>query len=72
MHYVGMKPLGDIQAGKHSELLLYAVSLGGRAWPFCSLEDVGPLLLPDPRPTERYLQPSSVSRSMSSSHAAFL
>lgn len=69
--YVGMKPSGDVQAGKRSALPLYAVGLPGRAWPFCSLEDIGPLLLPDPRPTEWHLQPSSVSRSVSSSHATF-
>lgn len=31
---------------------LYTVRLAGTAWPFCSLEDVGPLLLPDPVPAE--------------------
>ena len=71
VRYVGMEPSGDVWAGKRSELPIYTVGLAGRAWPFCSLEDVGLLLLPDPRPTERHLQPSSVSRSVSSSHTAF-
>lgn len=69
--YVGMKPSGDVQAGECSELLLYSLGLAGRAWPFCSLEDLDTLLLARPWPSEWHLQPSSVSRSVSSLHAAF-
>lgn len=40
-----------------SALSSFYVGLAGKAWPFCSLEEVGPLLLPDPRPAERHPQP---------------
>lgn len=40
-----------------SALSSFYVGLAGKAWPLCSLEEVGPLLLPDPRPAERHPQP---------------
>lgn len=39
--YLGVNPLGDVWAGKCSELLLLPVRLGTGTRPFCSLEGVG-------------------------------
>lgn len=40
-----------------STLSSFYVGLAGKAWPLCSLEEVGPLQLPDPGPAERHPQP---------------